>query len=107
MLGRKKAEVICEDVLRRAGKDPAEVLLHFENQNLTRFANNYIHQNVAERNATLMVRVLRGKRMGLAAGNRLDEDGLDKLVARARANSEVSPEDPDTQDCPNQQDMKR
>ena len=95
MLGRKKAEVICKDVLRRAGKDPAEVLLHFENQNLTRFANNYIHQNVAERNATLMVRVLRGKRMGLAAGNRLDEDGLDKLVARARANSEVSPEDPD------------
>ncbi len=95
MLGRKKAEEICEDVLRRAGQDPAEVLLHFENQNLTRFANNYIHQNVAERNATLIVRVLRGKRMGLATSNRLDEDGLENLVARARANSEVSPEDPD------------
>ena len=95
MLGRKRAEEICEDVLRRAGKDPAEVLFHFENQNLTRFANNYIHQNVAERNATLIVRVLRGKRLGLATSNRLDEDGLDKLLARARANSEVSPEDPD------------
>jgi predicted Zn-dependent protease len=95
MLGRKRAEDICADVLRRAGKDPAEVLFHFENQNLTRFANNYIHQNVAERNATLIVRVLRGKRLGLATSNRLDGDGLDKLVACARANSEVSPEDPD------------
>ncbi|MGD8774025.1 MAG: TldD/PmbA family protein [Syntrophobacterales bacterium] len=95
MLGRKKAEDICKDVLSRAGKDPAEVLLFFEDQSLTRFANNYIHQNVAERNATLIVRLLRGKRMGLATTNRLDRDGLDKLVERARANGNVSPEDPD------------
>jgi predicted Zn-dependent protease len=95
MLGRKKAEVICKDVLRRAGEDPAEVLLYFEDQSLTRFANNYIHQNVAERNINLIVRLLRGKRIGLATTNRLDENGLDKLVARARANAEVSPEDPD------------
>ncbi|UCE83583.1 MAG: TldD/PmbA family protein, partial [Deltaproteobacteria bacterium] len=95
MLGRKKAEDICKEVLSRAGKDPAEVLLFFEDQSLTRFANNYIHQNVAERNATLIVRLLRGKRMGLATTNRLDRDGLDKLVERARANGNVSPEDPD------------
>ena len=95
MLGRKKAEKICKDVLRRAGEDPAEVLLYFEDQSLTRFANNYIHQNVAERNINLIVRLLRGKRIGLATTNRLDENGLDKLVARARANAEVSPEDPD------------
>jgi predicted Zn-dependent protease len=33
--------------------------------------------------------------MGLATTNRLDRDGLDKLVERARANGNVSPEDPD------------
>jgi predicted Zn-dependent protease len=95
MLGQKKAQHIGDDILRRAGNDPAEVLLYFDDQSLTRFANNYIHQNVAERNATLIVRVLRGKRMGLATTNRLDGDGLDRLVERARANAKVSPEDPD------------
>ncbi len=95
MLGRKKTEDICKDVLQRSGSDPAEIVFSFEDQSLTRFANNYIHQNVAERNATLIVRLLRGKRIGLATSNRLDGDGLDQLVERARANAEVSPEDPD------------
>ena len=95
MLGRKRTEDICKEVLSRAGKDPAEVLLFFEDQSLTRFANNYIHQNVAERNVTLIVRLLKGKRLGLATTNRFDAEGLDRLVERARANAEVSPEDPD------------
>ncbi|UCG22389.1 MAG: hypothetical protein JSU80_07385, partial [Deltaproteobacteria bacterium] len=95
MLGQKVAKNTCDDVLRRAGNDPAEVLLFSEAQNLTRFANNYIHQNVAERNVTLIMRLLRGKRIGLATTNRLDVEGLDRLVERARANAEVSPEDPD------------
>ena len=95
MLGRKDLKKISDDVLRRAENDPAEVLLFSEVQNLTRFANNYIHQNVAERNVTLIMRLLRGKRLGLATTNRLDAEGLDRLVERARANAEVSPEDPD------------
>lgn len=95
MLGEKDAKKICEDILLRAGKDAAEVILSFEDQSLTRFANNYIHQNVAQRNVTLMVRLLLGKRMGLATTNRLDGHGLDILVERARANAKISPEDPD------------
>ena len=95
MLGEKEAKKICEDILLRAGKDAAEVILSFEDQSLTRFANNYIHQNVAQRNVTLMVRLLLGKRMGLATTNRLDGQGLDILVERARANAKISPEDPD------------
>jgi len=95
MLGQKGAKKICEDVLLRAGSDPAEVLLFLAKQNLTRFANNYIHQNVAETDVSLIVRLLRSKRIGLATTNRLDGDGLDRVIERARANSEVSPEDPD------------
>jgi PmbA protein len=95
MLGQKGLKKISDGVLKRAGSDPAEVLLFSEAQNLTRFASNYIHQNVAERNVTLIMRLLRGKRIGLATTNRLDTEGLDRLVERARANAEVSPEDPD------------
>ena len=95
MLGREQAQRTCNEVLRRAGKDPAEVLFLFEDQSLTRFANNTIHQNVAERNATLILRLLRGKRIGLATSNRLDGDGLEELVANGRTNADASAEDPD------------
>jgi PmbA protein len=106
MLGRKKTENICKDVLRRAGSDLIEVLLVFEDQSLTRFANNAIHQNVAERNATLMVRLLKGKRIGLAVSNRLDGNGLDKLVSRARTNAQASAEDPDYPGLPGPAEYK-
>jgi predicted Zn-dependent protease len=95
MLRRKQAQKICNEVLGRAGSDPAEVLLLFEDQSLTRFANNTIHQNVAERNAMLIIRVLRGKRIGLATSNRLDGDGLEELVEKGRTNADASAEDPD------------
>ncbi|UCG14379.1 MAG: TldD/PmbA family protein [Deltaproteobacteria bacterium] len=95
MLGQKGAETVCKDVLTRAGTDQVEVLFMVEDQSLTRFANNTIHQNVAERNGRLMVRVLQGKRIGLATSNRMDRDGLDALVENGRTNAEASAEDPD------------
>jgi len=95
MLGRKELKKLSDGVLKRAGNDPAEVLIFSEVQNLTRFANNSIHQNVAERNVTLIMRLLQGKRIGLATSNRLDAEGLGGLAERARHNAKVSPEDPD------------
>jgi predicted Zn-dependent protease len=94
MEGRKKAQDLSKALLKRTGKDPAEVLLFLEAQALTRFANNAIHQNVAERDATLILRLFRGKRMGTATTNRLDRDALDRLIDRARINADASPEDP-------------
>jgi predicted Zn-dependent protease len=52
---------------------------------LTRFANSRIHQNLAERDATLRVRVRRDGRTGVAVTNRLDAAGIEDVVARASA----------------------
>jgi predicted Zn-dependent protease len=52
---------------------------------LTRFAMSRIHQNVAEHDATLRLRLVRDGRTGVADTNRLDADGLRELVARASA----------------------
>jgi PmbA protein len=95
MHGREEARKICEGVLQRSSGDLAEILIFSEQQALTRFANSHIHQNVAERNTTLILRIFRGKRMGTATTNRLDGDMLDRLVERARTNAQASPEDPD------------
>jgi predicted Zn-dependent protease len=50
---------------------------------LTRFANSRIHQNLAERDATLRIRVRRDARTGVATTNRLDAEGIGEVVARA------------------------
>jgi predicted Zn-dependent protease len=95
MLGSLEARRLCQKVLGYCGSNPAEVLLFYEDSALTRFANNTIHQNVSERNATVLVRFFQGKSMGTATTNRLDDRSLEMIVDRARTNAKASPEDPD------------
>ena len=95
MLGRDAIKVLCERVLQRAGDESAEVSIVVTDKSLTRFANNSIHQNVAENNIAVTVRVFFGSCEGTASTNRLDQDGLDELVNRARMNAKNSPENPE------------
>ena len=68
-----------------AGATEAEALVSAERAQLTRFANSEIHQNVAETNGSLNLRVAIGKRVGVASSNRLDDDGLRALAETATA----------------------
>lgn len=95
MLGPEKAKQLCKDLLRRVGDGTAEVSLLVNDESLTRFANNSIHQNVAESDITIGIRVFIGSRAGTAGTNRLDPEALDEVVSRARTSAKVSPENPD------------
>lgn len=94
ILGKQASQALCQQVLSLCGSDSAEVILLSAEQALTRFAGNAIHQNVAEQDASLYLRLYLGHRPGLASTNRTDPAGLDQLVARARASAQASPEDP-------------
>jgi PmbA protein len=94
MIEEKEARKISDAILKRCKVNPAEINLLFNDAALTRFANNIIHQNVAERDAEVSLRYFIGKQIGTASTNRLDEAGLDELVRRAKANAKASPEDP-------------
>jgi len=76
-----------------AGATEAEALVSADAAQLTRFANSEIHQNVAETNQGLNLRVAIGRRVGVASSNRLDDDGLRRLaetaVAIARNSAEL------------------
>ena len=50
---------------------------------LTRFANSEIHQNVAETSATVNLRFVLGRRVGVVTTGRTDDDGLIALVEHA------------------------
>lgn len=74
---------IIDSVLRlakAAGADETEVQLDETIDALTRFANNAIHQNVAEQGATVSVRTVVDGRTARATTNRLDQDSLRKAV---------------------------
>lgn len=94
MIGENEAKNVCNKVLNLLGKDAGEVILRIDDEYLTRFANNYIHQNVAERNTQLTVKAHLGRRVGMANTNRLDDKALEEVVARAKANAQASPENP-------------
>ena len=82
------AEAALADALRE-GVTEAEALVMSEDSALTRFANSEIHQNVAETNVTINLRVVVGKRVGVASSGRTDAEGLRRLAENAAAIARV------------------
>jgi predicted Zn-dependent protease len=70
---------------RTQGVTEVETILASGNQALTRFANNAIHQNVAERTTHLSVRAVIDGRTARASTNRLDADSIRAVVEEAIA----------------------
>jgi predicted Zn-dependent protease len=98
MIGRNKAEKILDTALsamERAGADESQVMLWVTEEGLTRFANNYIHQNVHEGGGSLSLFAAKGSRLGTAGTNRLDRSGINEAARRAVAIAERAAEDPD------------
>ena len=73
----------------RDGVTEAEALVMAEDSALTRFANSEIHQNVAETNSVVNLRVVIGKRIGVASTGRTDAEGLRRLAQNAAAIARV------------------
>src|SRR5262249_45361572 len=72
---RMPNEAIFEQILiaaREFGVTEVEAIINTEDQALTRFANNVIHQNMAERTAHVSVRPVIDGRTARASTNRTD-----------------------------------
>ncbi|HWY46699.1 MAG TPA: DNA gyrase modulator, partial [Bryobacteraceae bacterium] len=89
---------LFESVQRAAkslGVSDVEALIAGHREALTRFANNTIHQNVAEQAQWLSVRVLLDHRTARATTNRFDEDSIRSAVEQALALTKSVAPDPD------------
>ena len=95
MYGEFQVNRILDQVLASSHAGQTEVVFWGTDQQLTRFANNTIHQNVAEEGAEVTVRVVLGQKVGVATGNRLDGEGLREIVERATTIAHLQPENPD------------
>lgn len=79
---------------KRAGVHQVEVTLGANEEALTRFANNQIHQNMAERSRAVSIRTIIDGRTARATTNRLHRDGIQSAVDQAIALTRSSEPDP-------------
>ena len=99
LLAEGEAQKLLKSVLGRC-PERAEAIYLESDEALTRFALNGIHQNVRSRRRSIVLRLLIGKRAGVASTSRFDAQALDALVERARTMAELAPENPDLGDLP-------
>src|SRR5712691_45103 len=91
---------IAEIVLKASSADETEVLAMEQDESLTRFANNYIHQNVTERNVQITVRAIIGTKVGIAVSNDARPDSLRELATRAYDVAQLQPDNPEFKGLP-------
>jgi predicted Zn-dependent protease len=88
------AAQVVELVRRVAPAADAEVFHDRTTLALTRFANSYIHQNVADATTTVRLRVHLDGRTAAGSTTVVDADGLGGLVDRTLAAARLCPPDP-------------
>ena len=74
---------IAERILKFSEADETEVEIDVTTDALTRFANNIIHQNVAEQVLHISVRAVMDGRTARATTNKTDEESLRRVTAAA------------------------
>ena len=83
MRGSDEVQDILHRVLRGSSADQIEALFLGHDTQLTRFANNHVHQNVSERNAQLVIRAVVGGRLGSATTNDLSAESIKRTTQTA------------------------
>jgi predicted Zn-dependent protease len=95
MLTQEQAADIFDRIKKLSTGDEVEVLFSGGRFALTRFANNTIHQNVAEENHVVSVRSAFGGKTARAFTNKFDEESLQQVVRSAESLARVQHPDPD------------
>jgi PmbA protein len=95
MLSRDECKAIIDKVTKIADAEQVEALLFSSNTDSTRFSDNVITQNVGLVDQSLRLRVINGKRQGVASVNQFDDESLKRCALNALAVANVAAEDPD------------
>jgi len=94
---------IAEKIFKLSDADETEVEIGMTSDALTRFANNTIHQNVAEQVLNVSVRTVLDGRTARATTNKTDEDSLRRVVETAKTLARSQPRNPDSLPMPGPQ----
>ena len=95
MLTKDKAAEIFKQIKKHSTADEVEAMIYGGQFALTRFANNAIHQNVAEENYSISVRAAFDGRTARATTNKFDDESLKRVVQASESLAKVQHPDPD------------
>jgi len=98
---------IAERVLKLSQADETEVQIEATSDALTRFANNAIHQNMAEQSVGVSVRTVFDGRTARATTNKTDEESLRRVVEASGRLARSQPRDPGLLPMPGPQKYTR
>lgn len=93
-LGASALRRLAEKIFKLSEADETEVDVSAVTSALTRFANNTIHQNVAEQGVTISVRAVVDGRTARASTNKTDDESLRRVTAAALELAQVQPRSP-------------
>src|ERR1700691_4487150 len=88
-------EHLADRIIRWSDADETEIEIDATVDALTRFANNTIHQNVAEHTLGISVRAVVEARTARATTNKTDDESLRRTVAAAMTLARNQPKNPD------------
>jgi predicted Zn-dependent protease len=100
MLGEAEIKRIAQAVLAASRADQTEVEVFANDSALTRFANNYIHQNVEHSDVDVRVRSVIGRKIGIASTNETSPEALAAVAAKAFELAEHQRENEDFRSLP-------
>ena len=83
-----------------------EVLITSEEESLTRYANSLIHQNVKSSNTNIQLRLVDGKKIGIASTNIINDAGLSNLIKKAEEIKNLSEPDSEFNSLPEPGNIK-
>src|SRR5882757_1046965 len=95
MLNQNQAADVFARIRKLSTADEVECLFYGGQSALTRFANNTIHQNVAEENFGVSVRTVFGGRTARATTNKFDDESLRRVVQASESLARVQHPHPD------------
>lgn len=110
LTSERDLRLLVERVLRlarAAGSAHTEVHIEETADRLTRFANNAVHQNVAEEGLVVAVRTLADGRTARASTNRRDDDALRSTIQASMALAASGPRDRELLPLPGKQRYSR
>jgi PmbA protein len=94
---------IADRIFKFSDADETEVEIGAVTDALTRFANNTIHQNVAEQSLVVSVRTVLDGRTARATTNKTDDDSLRRVVETSKSLARSQPRNPDLLPMPGPQ----
>jgi predicted Zn-dependent protease len=94
---------VAERIFKLSEADETEVTLDAVSDATTRFANNTIHQNLAEQSLAISVRTVFDGRTARATTNQADEESLRRVVAAASEMARQQPKNPELLPMPRAQ----